>query len=163
MFCSKQHKDLLIEKIIMSDSDMGTSSARFIGRVKWFNNKSGYGFITASTGDLKEEDVFVHHSSIEVSSQQYRYLVQGEYVEFSLVETSADSTHKFQTGNVTGINKGKLMCETHRDTRAIRSKTKDPEASDSKKPRVRGSGPRDNSSSDSKIAKTETQKEAMEE
>ena len=163
MFCSKQHKDNLIEQIIMSDSDMGTSSARFIGRVKWFNNKSGYGFITASTGDMKDQDVFVHHSSIEVTSQQYRYLVQGEYVEFSLVETSADSTHKFQTGNVTGINKGKLMCETHRDTRAIRSKTKGPDGSDAKKPRVRGSGPRDNSGSDSKIAESKSQQEAMEE
>ena len=163
MFSSKQHKDLLIKQIIMSDSDMGTSPARFIGRVKWFNNKSGYGFITASTGDLKEQDVFVHHSSIEVSSQQYRYLVQGEYVEFSLVEASSDSTHKYQTGDVTGVNKGKLMCETHRDTRTIRAKTKGPEGAAPKKPRVRGSGPRDESISESQIAESNSQQEAIEE
>ena len=47
------------------------------GRVKWFNNKAGYGFITVSKGDYNGEDVFVHHSAIEVAQEQYRYLVQG--------------------------------------------------------------------------------------
>ncbi len=80
----------------MSQSDIETSSAsRFTGRVKWFNNKSGYGFITASTGDIKGTDIFVHHSSIVVSDQQYKYLVQGEYVEFSLNELSSGK-HKYQ-------------------------------------------------------------------
>ena len=39
-----------------------------LGRVKWFNNKVGYGFITVCQGE--ELDVFVHHSSIQVATQQ---------------------------------------------------------------------------------------------
>ena len=33
-----------------------------IGRVKWFNNKAGYGFITVTDGSRSGTDVFVHHS-----------------------------------------------------------------------------------------------------
>ncbi len=106
----------------MSASDIETSSAeRFTGRVKWFNNKSGYGFITASTGDIKGTDIFVHHSSILVSDQQYKYLVQGEYVEFALNELSTGK-HKFQAVEISGIGKGQLMCETRREVRALRPK-----------------------------------------
>ena len=109
----------------MSQSDMETSSAsRFTGRVKWFNNKSGYGFITASTGDIKGTDVFVHHSSIMVTDQQYKYLVQGEYVEFSLNELS-NGKHKFQAAEISGIAQGQLMCETRREVKSLRPKTSD--------------------------------------
>lgn len=53
-----------------------------IGRVKWFNNDKGYGFI-----EYKEnEDVFVHYSAIEIEG--YKTLSEGQLVEFKLVETS---------------------------------------------------------------------------
>ena len=53
-----------------------------VGRVKWFNNEKGYGFI-----EYKEnEDVFVHYSAIEVDG--YKTLSEGQLVEFKLVETS---------------------------------------------------------------------------
>ena len=42
----------------------------FTGRVKWFNNKAGYGFITITDGTRSGTDVFAHHSSISVSNQQ---------------------------------------------------------------------------------------------
>lgn len=90
------------------------------GRVKWFNNRAGYGFVTVTQGEHKDEDVFVHHSAIVVSQEQYRYLVQGEYVEFELC-TVSDSDHKCQAGNVKGIDNGKLMCETRLDTRNART------------------------------------------
>ena len=52
-----------------------------IGRVKWFNNDKGYGFI-----DFKEnEDIFVHYSAIELDG--YKTLSEGQLVEFKLIET----------------------------------------------------------------------------
>lgn len=52
------------------------------GKVKWFNDSKGFGFIQAErTG----EDVFVHHSVIE--SQGYRTLTDGETVDYE-VESS---------------------------------------------------------------------------
>jgi len=96
------------------------SSERYTGRVKWFNNKAGYGFVTITDGSKSGTDVFVHHSSIKVDSEQYKYLVQGEYIEFNLSETKT-SEHEFQAGEVSGIKGGKLMCETRRDSRTARS------------------------------------------
>lgn len=67
-----------------------------IGRVKWFNNDKGYGFI-----EYKEnEDIFVHYSAIE--AEGYKTLSEGQLVEFKLVETSKG----FQALNV------KLIKET---------------------------------------------------
>jgi cold shock CspA family protein len=115
----------------MSESDNGihfptttdkTNVSKTSGRVKWFNNKSGYGFITISAGDHEGTDIFVHHSSITVDKEQYRYLVQGEYVEFVLKEM-VDSEHKWQASDVSGISGGKLMCETRLETRATRTET----------------------------------------
>ena len=103
----------------MSSDSVTTSSERYTGRVKWFNNKTGYGFITVTDGPRAESDVFVHHSSINVDSEQYKYLVQGEYVEFKLLETNTPN-HEFQAGEVCGVGGGKLMCETRHDTRVAR-------------------------------------------
>jgi len=50
------------------------------GKVKWFNDVKGFGFITL---DGEERDIFVHHSSIQ--SEGFRTLVEGEDVEFELV------------------------------------------------------------------------------
>ena len=97
----------------MSDS----SAEKFTGRVKWFNNKAGYGFITVTDGPKSGSDVFVHHSSVKVDAEQYKYLVQGEYIEFSLATVENDK-HECQATNVSGIKGGKLMCETRNETRA---------------------------------------------
>ena len=89
------------------------------GIVKWFNNKSGYGFITLKTGPI-EGDIFVHHSSLAVNTQQYKYLVQGEYVEFML-EAVSNGNHKWHAVSVKGLNNGKLMCETRHDMQSART------------------------------------------
>jgi CspA family cold shock protein len=107
----------------VSTSTVSSSSERFIGRVKWFNNKAGYGFVTITDGSRAGSDVFVHHSSIKVDSEQYKYLIQGEYVEFNLLETKNEK-HEFQAGEVCGIKSGKLMCETRRDLRSARTQYK---------------------------------------
>lgn len=94
------------------------------GRVKWFNNKAGYGFITFLNNN-EELDIFVHHSSIKVENEQYKYLIQGEYVEFKLVSVK-DSKHQYQAIEVGGIHSGKLMCETRREFRMSRNNYKNP-------------------------------------
>jgi hypothetical protein len=113
----------------VSTSTVSSSSERFIGRVKWFNNKAGYGFVTITDGIKAGSDVFVHHCSIKVDSEQYKYLLQGEYVEFNLLETKNEK-HEFQAGEVCGIKGGKLMCETRRDLRSARTHYKSTKTSD---------------------------------
>ena len=115
----------------VSTSAVLSSTERFFGRVKWFNNKAGYGFITVTDGSKSGNDVFVHHSSIKVDSEQYKYLVQGEYVEFGLSETKTE-THEFQAGEVCGIKGGKLMCETRRDLRSARTQYKYSDSNENK-------------------------------
>ncbi len=51
------------------------------GKVKWFSNQKGYGFITQENGP----DVFVHYSAIQ--GEGYRGLSEGEEVEFDVVDT----------------------------------------------------------------------------
>ncbi|HIJ73689.1 MAG TPA: cold shock domain-containing protein [Candidatus Hydrogenedentes bacterium] len=50
------------------------------GRVKWFSNQKGYGFILRDNS----EDVFVHHSAIRMDG--YRTLREGEEVSYELLE-----------------------------------------------------------------------------
>jgi cold shock protein len=49
------------------------------GRVKWFNEKKGFGFIEV---DDQEKDVFLHHSSIAM--QGFRTLAEGQRVSFDI-------------------------------------------------------------------------------
>ena len=59
------------------------------GTVKWFNDGKGYGFISAEG----QQDVFVHHSSIEGAG--FRTLHEGETVEFDIKtsEKGAEAAH----------------------------------------------------------------------
>ena len=92
-------------------SNAYSETQRFIGRVKWFNTKNGYGFL-----EYKEGDIFVHYTALVVSKAQCRYLVQGEYVEFSPAERTNDSSESRWTANdVTGPLRGKLMCQTEEE------------------------------------------------
>ena len=108
---------------------------RITGKVKWFNNKAGFGFVTAVEGDLKDKDVFVHYSSINVPDDQYRYLMQGEYVDFELSK-SEKSEHEFHAVNISGVKGGSLMCETRKQSSYSRPYKrrvyKTPDESDSK-------------------------------
>jgi len=89
-----------------------------LGKVKWFNLKAGYGFLSVKEpvipGDtlVTTADVFVHHTAIKLKKEQFRYLVQDEEVEFD-ISTSQNDNHKFQALNVkapqTSLNP--LTCE----------------------------------------------------
>ena len=105
--------------------DVSADEGKTAGCVKWFNNKAGYGFISVTSGDHTGTDIFVHHSSIQVSKEQYKYLVQGEYVHFDLTKADAGS-HEWQASNVRGLNNGKLMCETRFEARNNRGAQSSP-------------------------------------
>ena len=79
----------------MADSKMTDTTSsqdfdettRYFGRVKWFNNKAGYGFGTIigdEGGDRVGEDIFVHHSAI--SGDGFKTLNEGEVVNFELIQ-----------------------------------------------------------------------------
>ena len=63
------------------------------GKVKWFSNQKGYGFITPESG----EDVFVHHSAIQ--GEGYKSLEENQEVEF---EIEQGPKGKFQSSHITG-------------------------------------------------------------
>jgi cold shock CspA family protein len=99
-----------------------TASTVTSGRVKWFNNKAGYGFITVNDCETNEErDIFVHHSEIKVEQTQYKYLVQGEYIEFVIGAIARENNIDAHATSVRGINGGKLMCETRNEVRSYRT------------------------------------------
>jgi len=64
------------------------------GKVKWFNNEKGYGFIEYKDN----EDVFVHYSAIRVDG--YKTLNEGDQVRFDLIDTDKG----LQAKNVEIIN-----------------------------------------------------------
>jgi cold shock protein len=53
---------------------------KMVGKVKWFNNAKGYGFIGRDDGP----DVFVHYSAI--LGEGYRTVAEGDLVEFEIVQ-----------------------------------------------------------------------------
>jgi cold shock CspA family protein len=137
--------------------------SRYLGRVKWFNNRAGFGFVTVLEGPNTNEDIFAHHSGINVESEQYKYLVQGEYVEFEL-RKSDNNDHPYQAGSIKGVKAGMLMCETRATmrkestsqpkregweggSRGDRDRDRDRDRN-RRKARPRGGGPRDGEGSE---------------
>lgn len=52
------------------------------GKVKWFNDQKGYGFITPEDGS---PDVFVHHTAVQ--GEGFRTLSENQAVEFEILQT----------------------------------------------------------------------------
>jgi CspA family cold shock protein len=71
----------------------GREGMRITGKVKWFNNAKGYGFIERESGS----DVFVHYSAIQGNG--FKSLEEGQAVEFEIV----DGPKGPQAGNVVKI------------------------------------------------------------
>ena len=69
------------------------------GKVKWFNNEKGYGFIDY----IDNEDIFVHYSAIKQDG--YKTLSEGQLVNFDLIETPKG----LQAINVTATMDSKII------------------------------------------------------
>ncbi len=67
---------------------------RITGKVKWFNNSKGYGFIEQESGS----DLFVHFSAIQGNG--FKTLEEGQSVEFEIV----DEPKEPQAGNMTAAS-----------------------------------------------------------
>ena len=80
----------------------------YSGTVKWFNSKGGYGFISSNENG---EDIFVHHTAIDTSN--FKYLRQGEQVEYRLIPAADTSQHKYQAWDIRGANGNKLICQAN--------------------------------------------------
>jgi len=55
------------------------------GRVKWFNDSKGFGFIV---GEGHDGDIFVHFRFIEPGSEGFKTLKENERVQYTLVKTA---------------------------------------------------------------------------
>ena len=91
----------------MSDAIVAAKSnaGRNMARVKWFNPRSGYGFVTDC---VSNKDIFVHHSALNTKTEVYHTLNKGEYVEYTL---HVDQTGKETAVDVSGVMGGPLQCE----------------------------------------------------
>lgn len=70
-------------------------AARVNGTVRWFNTRKGYGFIAQESG-AEEDDVFVHHSAIQMEG--FCVLDDGQSVQFEIVQGAKGK----EAANVTG-------------------------------------------------------------
>jgi cold shock CspA family protein len=91
---------------------------RLNGRVKWFRNNLGYGFITVVSPNAPENgrDVFVHQSNVHPAESTYRTLIKDEYVSLDLSDEE-----NAQALNVRGVGGGPLRCDAPRPTRRPRT------------------------------------------
>jgi CspA family cold shock protein len=101
-----------VETSSVETSSVETSSVKtygkYIGFVKWFNKKKGFGFITC-INDGEDRDIFFHYSSI--ISTSFKVLYPGEYVSF---DTSV-KVDKVTCNNITGIM-GRLTLAENEDS-----------------------------------------------
>ena len=109
----------------------GDEERVYRGRVKWFQPRKGFGFVTLQTGENGTDgtpattDIFVYHKGIKVQVEQYRFLMEGEYVQFNLAK-SDNPSQVCQAVNVRGVDGGMLMCETQNERNRVAQQRRPP-------------------------------------
>ena len=129
-------------------STMDSTTSRLNMRVRWFDQRKGYGFLVppnqALETDSKDETVFVYHNQIRTLYKDniFRMLFAGEYVSCKI---STDESGRTVANNVAGVDDGPLLCEVramNSQTHTSREEGDTTEESDERPPRrqFRGRG-----------------------
>ena len=98
----------------MTEEKKETSYGAEVGKIIWFDQKKGFGFIRIinpeSEYHLKE--LFVHYTSIE-SQNRFKKLYPGENVSLTVSKNSGEVTEgkEFVTSNVTGLYGNELLVD----------------------------------------------------
>jgi len=107
---------------IIKETKEETDVGKYVGKCKWFSERSGYGFITVESGDKKGKEIFVHHTGIHPqipSRNTMSNLFSGEYVTFDIIQSVKD----VQAVNVRGIKGGLLLYESNPYLRHLHAKS----------------------------------------
>ena len=94
------------------------SGVKIKGKVKWFNNAKGYGFIVE---DGKSEDLFAHYSAIQLDG--YKTLKAGQTVEFKIIQ-GPKGLHAVEICAACASQPGTPHDETHKTDQSTQSKKK---------------------------------------
>jgi CspA family cold shock protein len=96
---------------------MGMSGVKISGKVKWFNNAKGYGFVVE---DGKSEDLFAHYSAINMEG--YKTLKAGQPVEFEIIQ-GPKGLHAVEICAACAATPEKAHDETHETKRKAEQPT----------------------------------------
>ena len=77
------HKYPVVDEIVDAKAS-NESIPNYVGQVKWWNDKLGYGFATIVEGVSKGREVFIHHTCIVAPATAYRSLRKNEFVSFNV-------------------------------------------------------------------------------
>lgn len=106
---------------------------KVIGNVEWFDEKKGFGVINAN-----DNQIFAHHSEIQVNNNIFKYLKENEMVEFviSKINDTKSNKSKMCAVNITGVNGNKLYCEINEkiDSNKKKNKKKKPKNTETFEP-----------------------------
>lgn len=116
---------------------------KYIGRVRWYDRKKGFGFVSITDGERAGDDIFVHHTEVQSEHKHSCYLIVGEYVEFSIEQRDTnDDKPRVVATHITGVKGGKLLCETRYDLYMERKKYREDRNETPRKSNVSGRGRR---------------------
>ena len=87
------------------------SCGKNIGRIVWFDQKKGFGFVKIM--DTEEKEVFFHFSSIQ-SVNSFKKVYPGEYVSLDIKHQPEVKGKEYICLNLTGVNGGPLLIENEK-------------------------------------------------
>ena len=102
---SREGGPLVMDEIV---EEAPTGYGKYLGRVKWFQNKKGHGFIIVlQPKEAYGTEVFVHFSGLKPLKSLFKTLQKNEYVSFNM----GQGKQGVQAVDVTGVMGGPLICD----------------------------------------------------